>query len=149
MQDNANLLTSTSAPSLHVRFESSANSQEIPPDEYRQLLRGLNVKQRKIVMFHRNWCKKTIIALKEGKPVEPYRVFLSGPGGVGKSHVIRLIHSDTLKFLRLSGTIQPDDVTVLLTGPTGVAAFNINGMTLHFYLDVIITVAFNPLVMTD
>ena len=60
-----------------------------------------------------------------------------------------LIHSDTLKFLRLSGTIQPDDVTVLLTGPTGVAAFNINGMTLHFYLDVIITVAFNPLVMTD
>ena len=61
----------------------------------------------------------------------PYRVFLSGPGGVGKSHVIRLIHSDTLKLLRLSGTLEPDDVTVLLTAPTGVAAFNINGMTLH------------------
>ena len=82
-------------------------------------------------MFHRNWCKKAIIALKEGKPVEPYRVFLSGPGGVGRSHVIKLIHSDTLKFLKLSGTLEPDDVTVLLTAPTGVAAFNINGMTLH------------------
>ena len=58
-------------------------------------------------------------------------VFLSGPGGVGKSHVIRLIHSDTLKLLRLAGTLQPGDVTVLLTAPTGVAAFNINGMTLH------------------
>ena len=54
---------------------------------------------------------------------------MSGPGGVGKSHVIRLIHSDTLKLLRLSGAIEP--VTVLLTAPTGVAAFLINGMTIH------------------
>ena len=69
--------------------------------------------------------------MKQGKPVEPYHVFLSGPGGVGKSHVIRLIHSDTLKFLKLSGTLQPDDVTVLLTAPTSVAAFNVSGMTLH------------------
>ena len=79
-------------------------------------------------MFHRNWCKKAIIALKEGKPIEPYRVFLCGPGGVGKSHVIKLIDSDTLE---LSGAIEPVDVIVLLTAPTGVAAFNINGMTLH------------------
>ena len=82
-------------------------------------------------MFHRDWCKKAVIALKEGKPVEPFRVFLSGPGGVGKSHVIKLIHSDTLNFLKLSFTFEPDDVIVLLTAPTGVAVFNINGMTLR------------------
>ena len=52
-------------------------------------------------------------------------MFLSGPGGVGKSHVISLVHNDTVKLLRLSGQIQPDDVTVLLTSPTGVAAFNV------------------------
>ena len=52
--------------------------------------------------------------MKQGKPVEPYHVFLSGPGGVGKSHVIRLIHSDTLRFLKLSATsLQPDGVAVL------------------------------------
>ena len=50
--------------------------------QYRGMLRELNSKQRAIVMFHRNWCKKAVIALKEGKPVEPYHVFLSGPGGV-------------------------------------------------------------------
>ena len=72
-----------------------------------------------------------VIALKEGKPVEPYHVFLSGPGGVGKSHVIKSIHSDTLKLLKLSGVFEPDDVIALLTAPTGVAAFNISGMTLH------------------
>ena len=130
-RDNANFMASTTTTNLHARFESTANRHEIATDEYRRLLRELNVKQRTIVMFHRNWCKKVVIALKQCKPVEPYRVFLSGPGGVGKSHVIRLIHSDTLKFLRLLGTIEPDDVTVLLTAPTGVAAFNINGMTLH------------------
>ena len=132
LQDNANLLVSTTTTTnLHTRFESAANRHEIAADEYRRLLRELNVKQKAIVMFHRDWCKKAVIALKQGKLVEPYRVFLSGPGGVGKSHVIRLIHSDTLKFLRLSGSLEPDDVTVLLTAPTGVAAFNINGMTLH------------------
>ena len=76
-------------------------------------------------------CKRAVIALKQKKAIEPYHVFVSGPGGVGKSHVIRLIHSDTLRILKLSGAIEPDDVTVLLTAPTGVAAFLINGMTLH------------------
>ena len=85
-------------------------------------------------MFHRNWYKKAVIALKQNKPIEPYRVFVSGPGGIGKSHVIKLTHSDTIKILRLSGTIEPDDVVVLLTAPTGAAAFIISGMTLHSVL---------------
>ena len=116
---------------MRVTFECAANKQEIPPDQYREMLRKLNSKQRAIATFHRNWCKNTVLALKEGKPVEPYHIFLSGPGGVGKFHVIKLIHSDTLKILQLSGVLQPDDMTVLRTAPTGVAAFNINGMTLH------------------
>ena len=132
LRDNADIMApSSSRAGLSVRFESAANGHKIPADEYRKLFRGLNAKQRDIVMFHHNWCKKAVIALKQGKPIEPYRVFLSGPGGVGKSHVIRLVHSDTLKLLRLSNTIEPDEVIVLLTAPTGVAAFNINGMTLH------------------
>ena len=130
LRDNQAILTS-GASALHVRFEGASNCQEIPADQYRQYLRELNEQQRSIVMFHRDWCKKTVIALKEGKPVEPYHVFLSGPGGVGKSHVIKLIHSDTLKLLKLSGIFEPDDVIALLTAPTGVAAFNISGMTLH------------------
>ena len=129
LRDNESILTS--GPNLHVRYESAANQLEIPPDQYREYMRGLNEQQRSIVMFHRDWCKKAVLALKEGKPFEPYHVFLSGPGGVGKSHVIKLVHSDTLKLLKLSGAFEPDDVIALLTAPTGVAAFNINGMTLH------------------
>ena len=131
--DNANLMASNASnmAGLSVRLESAANPQLIAPDEYRRLMRGLNSKQRAMIMFHRNWCKKAVKGLKSSKPVEPYRVFLSGPGGVGKSHVIKLIQSDTLRLIRQSGTVEPDDVLVLLTAPTGVAAFNVNGKTLH------------------
>ena len=101
LQDNQNILSQSS---MHIRFESAANKQEIPPEQYRQYIRDLNDQQKSIVMFHRDWCKKAVLALKANKPVEPYHVFLSGPGGVGKSHVIKLIHSDTLKLLRLSGS---------------------------------------------
>ena len=87
-------------------------------------------------MFHRVWCNKAVVALKQGKPIEPYHVFVSGPGGVDKSHVIRLLHSDTLKLHRLSGAIEPDDVTDLLTAPTGLAAFLINGMTIALLLEI-------------
>ena len=56
-------------------------------------MRGLNDEQRSIVMFHCDWCRKAILALKEGKLVEPYHVFNSGPRGVGKSHVIKLVQT--------------------------------------------------------
>ena len=86
LQDNQNILSQFS---MHIRFESAANKQEIPPEQYRQYIRNLNDQQKSMVMFHRDWCKKAILALKANKPVEPYHVFLSGPGGVGKSHVIK------------------------------------------------------------
>lgn len=70
-------------------------------------------------------------ALKQGRPVKPYHVFVSGPGGVGKSHIIHLIQSNTLRLLKSSEVFEPDEVIVLLTAPTGVAAYNIGGMTLH------------------
>ena len=123
------MFTSTTSTSLHVRYEGVASRGEIPPEEYRKLLRCLHEKQRQIVIFHRTWCKKAMIALRQGKPIEPYRVFVSGPVGVQKTHVIKLIHSDNIKLLRLSATIEPDDVTVLLTARTGAAAFIIGGMS--------------------
>ena len=96
-------------------------------------------------MFHSGWCKKAVHALKHGQQIE--RVFLSGPGGVGKSHVIKLIQSDKIKLIKQSRTVEPDDVLALLTALTGVAAFYVNGMTLHsaFLLDRSKYSGFQPL----
>ena len=128
---NAQIYQQQQAPPLLQRFSAEASRELLPPDEYRALMRGLNTKQKQVVRFHRKWCKSAVISMKTGQPVKPYHIFLSGPGGVGKSHVISLIHRDTVKLLRLSGQVEPEDVTVLLTAPTGVAAFNVQGMTLH------------------
>ena len=131
LRDYQQLAYSSTSTRLGVRFESAANIDAIAPDEYRQLLRGLNDEQRDVVMFHRKWCKEAVLSISKLEKIKPYRLFMSGPGGVGKSHIIRIIHSDTIKLLKQSGYFEPDDVVVLLTAPTGVAAFNINGMTLH------------------
>ena len=116
---------------ISARYDAQLRKDILQPKEYRSMVRNLNVKQREVVFYHRRWCKDTVHAIKMNKPITPYRLFLSGPGGVGKSHMIRLIHTDTRKLLPLSNTIKPSDLTVLLTAPTGVAAFNIEGMTIH------------------
>ena len=63
----------------------AVNWQLIAPHEYRKLIRCLNSKQRAIFMYNSNWCKPAVKAMKNGKPIKPYHVFLSGPGGVCKS----------------------------------------------------------------
>ena len=57
--------------------------------------------------------------------------FLNGPGGTGKSHIIKLIRRDAIYFLQKTMKIEPYQPIVLLTAPAGLAAFNIGGVTLH------------------
>ena len=42
-----------------------------------------------------------------------------------------MLHMDTVKLLQCSQQIKPEDVKILLTAATGVAAHNINGITVH------------------
>ena len=98
---NAALFQQQAAPLLQ-RFDLETNRELIPPDKHRELAHErTRQKQRQAVNFH-SWCKEAVVAMKKGEPIKPYRVFLSGPGGVGKSYVISLIHRDTVKLLRLS-----------------------------------------------
>ena len=58
---------------------------------------------------------------------EPLRMFISGCGGTGKSYLIK-----TIKAWVSSVT----DKHVAVTAPTGIAAFNINGLTIHRLLQL-------------
>ena len=117
--------------SLTVRYTKEARKELLTRREYNKCMQQLNMEQKTIVMYHRKWCKETVIALKKHIPVKPYCVFLSGSGGVGKSFVVKMLHTDTVKLLQSAQQIQPDDVPILLTAATGVAAHNINGITVH------------------
>ncbi len=130
---NAELFQRQRTAPLLQQFTTENTQQLMSPEEYRQRMRQLNAKQRQVVDYHRRWCKNVVLSFQTNQPSlpPPYRLFLSGPGGVGKTHVISLIHHDTVKLLRLSRQFEPDDILVLLTAPTGIAAMNISGMTIH------------------
>ena len=56
---------------------------------------------------------------------KPLYLFVTGPGGTGKSFLISVINE---YLLRAS---YRNSMTVIKTAPTGVAAYNIQGVTLH------------------
>ena len=96
------------------RFNVEANRELFPPDQYCELMRGLNTKQQQVVNFHRKWCKDAVVAVKKGEAIKPYKVFVSGPGGVGKSlcHLSDTQrHSQAIASLWTSGTGGFDGVT--------------------------------------
>ena len=117
--------------SLNLKYTKEARKELLTNQQYNRYMQHLNEQQKLVVMYHRKWCKETVLALKQNKPIKPYCLFLSGPGGVGKSHVVKLIHTDTVKLLQCAHQITAEDVTILLTAATGVAAHNINGITIH------------------
>ncbi|XP_052403776.1 uncharacterized protein LOC127950661 [Carassius gibelio] len=106
------------------------------------LLRSLNEKQSQIFYKVRQWC----LAKVQGENPEPFHVFISGPGGVGKSVLIKAMHYETSRILsKLSE--NPDETHVLLTAPTGVSAFNISAKTIHstFSIGMNATLPYQPL----
>lgn len=66
--------------------------------------------------------------LKRGKVTH---TFLSGSAGVGKSLVIKAIFQLIIHYFENLPDPQNEEIKVLLTAPSGKAAFLINGVTLH------------------
>ncbi|OXA43032.1 ATP-dependent DNA helicase pif1 [Folsomia candida] len=61
----------------------------------------------------------------------PFQDFLSGGAGVGKSHVVTAIVQSFMRYCSKFPNVNPDQLCVLVAAPTGKAAFNVFGMTLH------------------
>ena len=132
LDENAELMNRKNGTGIAERFDVQADNNLMSSGDYNKKMQKLNNEQRNIVQYHRHWCKSVVLALKGNKPApKAYRAFVSGPGGVGKSHVIELLKNDTIRLLRYLPSVQPQDILCLLTAPTGTAAFNISGMTIH------------------
>ena len=55
---------------------------------------------------------------------------MSEPGGTGKSHVLKMIQRDMRYLVQNVLNCDPDQPTVLMTAPTGSAAYQIGGSTI-------------------
>ena len=95
---------------------------EMPDDEYRELVQMLNIKQREF-FYHALHLIKT--------SEKPFHAFLSRGGGVGKSHLIKSIYEAALKYYNSRAGEDFRRVQILLLAPTGKAAYLIKGNTIH------------------
>ena len=117
-------------------YDQAASKQGMLLREYCEHMWNLNAEQQCVVLFNRQWCKSFVHQQRLGKKQDGYKIFLSGCGGTGKSHVVRLIQCDTAYLLKHVLCPDPDQPIVLVTAPTGSGAYNINGSTIHSALSI-------------
>ena len=95
----------------------------LPESDYLELLSKLNKKQREIFTH--------VIHSLSQKPDHQLCLFITGGAGVGKSVVIRVLYQALHRLLCSESGQDPEDVKILLCAYTGLAAYNIQGSTLH------------------
>ena len=123
---NYDLSDDLGIPSCSV-VDQDTICNEISDDEYRQAVRSLNNEQ--LVFFYH------ILHLLRTSDIAFY-YFLSGGGGVGKSHVIKALYQAAVKCLNTNVGDDFQQIKALILAPTGKAAFNIRGCTIHSALSV-------------
>ncbi|CAB4042533.1 ATP-dependent DNA helicase PIF1, partial [Paramuricea clavata] len=97
-------------------------AKRLKDDDFRKLVQSFNIEQKEF-FYH------VLNSVKTGKM--PLRLFLSGGAGVGKSTVTNALYEALMRYLNAQLENDPDDVSVIKVAPTGKAAFNIRGNTLH------------------
>jgi hypothetical protein len=90
---------------------------------------SLNTQQRCIHQFIVQWCIEMSMTYKTSRRPEPFHIFISGGARTGKSHLICTIVQTATHLLSVDQ--GEEDITVMVSAFTGVAAFNIEGHTLH------------------
>ena len=115
--------------SAPVTNSSVSNITTIPDEEYYHMCSTLNKKQQ--ILF--NYIMRQVQDYKndeDGLHSDPFYIFLSGGGGVGKSHLVKVIAEYVKRNLKFRKQ-NLDQPSIMLTASTGKAASHIGGVTLH------------------
>ena len=96
--------------------------KEMDQEQYRKMVQSLNQKQKEFFFNVLHHFKTSDL---------PMYSFLTGGAGVGKSVLLRSLYQALLKFYNSRVGENPDNIKVLLCAPTGKAAHNIGGNTIH------------------
>ena len=110
------------------KFAFVKNPAMLNEEEFHDLVSPLNEEQRSLFNHY-------VYSLRQQMIVPSYpkmHIFITGAAGVGKSLLIRAITQATVRIANKSiGVSDVNAAKILLTAPTGKAAFNIGGTTLH------------------
>ena len=107
----------------------------MPDSEINPKIRLLNAKQREIFEVINKWAREYVkhSSCLLNESISPLHLFITGSGGCGKSHLIKTVYNSLLKILTSKNLDKP---RVLLLASTGVAAVNIDGITIHSGLGI-------------
>lgn len=122
--ENYDLSVDLGIPSSSATCNSEQNVSfdEMPDEDYRQTVRLLNTEQVRF-FYHILHLVKTCN--------EPFYCFLSGGAGVGKSHLTKALFQAVYKYLNTRAGDDFHQIKAILLAPTGKAAYNIRGNTIH------------------
>ncbi|XP_069114560.1 uncharacterized protein [Argopecten irradians] len=95
---------------------------DISNEEYLNLVKTLNKKQRLFFDHVLHWFKTE---------QAPLYCFLTGGAGVGKSVVTTALYQAVTRYFAKCLADSPNDIKAVLCAPTGKAAHNIGGRTIH------------------
>ena len=96
-------------------------------DVYRAMVQKLNREQKEF-FYH------VLHLIKTSE--NPFYCFLSGGAGVGKSHLTKCLYQAALKYYNTKAGDDFHQVKILMLAPTGKAAYNIKGNTVHSALAI-------------
>jgi nucleoside-triphosphatase THEP1 len=121
-EDAFDILEEITGKKTNTKVDYLVPLKQVPEDEYWQLIRALNEKQRKYFLH-------VVHLLKKAE--KPFYDFVTGGAGVGKSHLITAIVQTILRLFASVPGVCLESVFVLVCASTGKAAFNVRGVTLH------------------
>ena len=105
-------------PNVEITYENPT----MPDVEYEAMIRSLNEQQRNVFNLIQEHCN----GIKNGLNMNQLIHFISGAGGVGKSHLIKCIRN------LIQRTFGSSLNHVIVAAPTGAAAVVIDAVTLHW-----------------
>ena len=126
LNENYNLSDDIGIPSADLNHEPLVLN-EMQDEDYRHIVQMLN-KDQKEFFYHVLHLIKT--------SDEPFYCFLSGGAGVWKSVLRKALYQAALKYYNQRAGVDLTQVKVLLLAPTGKAANNIKGNTIHTALGI-------------
>ena len=110
-----------------IPYEYELHSEKCSELQWRDMVLSLNSTQSKVHQHIFQWAINMTLTHVLTKP-EQFHLFLTGGAGVGKSHLVKtIVQTVTRVFSRNS----QEENHVLVCAPTGAAAYNINGYTIH------------------
>ena len=118
-----------------TKLSATANfiPKKFPDNDIAEGINSLNSKKREVFNVVHTWAKDYV--KYNGHNLEPVHIFLSGSGGSGKSHLVKVIYNAISKTL-LYHSKDTEKPRVLMLGPTGISAVNISRITIHSGLGI-------------